>query len=230
MDELENMFGGDAENVDAPANEAVEPVAEPVIEPVVEATPAVEQVETRPQVPEGYVPLAVVKELREEIRSLKTATPVQQYQPQPQEELYPDEDTLKIVNANQRNQAMQFSRILAEDKFGPDAVQTAYDWAFERCNTDPAFNLQVAQSPHPYKLIVEEHRKAQSLQELGSIDPETVRAFKQWQAAQAQVLPAAHEPTPAPAAPPRSIASLPGAGDVKPPKVSPEEERLAKMF
>lgn len=229
MDDLENMFGGDAENVDAPVVEAVEPVIEPVAEPVAEVSPVIEQPVEKPQVPEGFVPLAVVKELREEIRNLRTAPPVTQYQP-PEEELYPDQDTLKVVNQTQRQQTMQFSRILAEDKFGSEAVQTAYDWAFERCNTDPAFNLQVAQSPHPYRLIVEEYNKAQSLAELGSIDPETVRAFKQWQAAQAQVAPAVQEPTPAPAAPPRSIASAPGAGDVKPPKVSPEEERLSKMF
>lgn len=230
MDDLENMFGNDAEAVDVPAIETPEPIVEPVLEPeAVEPQPVIEQpVETKPQVPDGLVPLSVVKELRDEIRSLKAAQP--QYQAPPQEDLYPDEDTLKIVNANQRNQTMQFSRIMAEDKFGSDTVQTAYDWAFERCNTDPAFNVAVANSPHPFKLIVEEHRKAQALQELGSIDPDSVRAFKQWQAAQAQVAPVAPTSTPAPAAPPRSIASLTSAGDAKPPKVSPEEARLAGMF
>ncbi|CAB4137573.1 hypothetical protein UFOVP319_44 [uncultured Caudovirales phage] len=228
MEDLDAMFGGDAEAVDVPA---IDPVVEqeasveqPVSEPVIE-----QPVEPKPQVPEGYVPLAVVKELRDEIRSLKTA-PVQQ--PMPQDNLYPDEDTLAVVNQKLRQQAMQFSQMQAEEKFGAETVQTAFDWAYERCNTDPAFNLAVAQSPHPYKFIVEEHRRNLSLQELGSIDPEQVRQFKQWQAAQQQLTP---QPAPAvsvaPAAtPPRSIASQTSAGEAKPPKVSPEEERLAKMF
>lgn len=230
MEDVNDMFGGDAEPVDVPA---IEPVIEQPVEvqeaappqPVVE--PVVEQ---KPQVPDGYVPVSVVKELRDEIRSLKAAPQVQQEMPQ--EDLYPDEDTLKIVNSQMRQQTMQISRTLAEDKFGSETVDTAYNWAFERCNTDPAFNLAVANSPHPYKFIVEEHRKVQSLQELGSVDPETVRQFKQWQAAQAQLAtPATVVPAiPAATTPPRSIASETSAGDAKPPKVTPEEERLAKMF
>lgn len=224
MEDLDAMFGGDAEAVDVPAFDPVveqeAPVEQPVPEPVIE-----QPVEPKPQVPEGYVPLAVVKELRDEIRSLKTA-PVQQ--PMPQDNLYPDEDTLAVVNQRLRQQAMQFSQMQAEEKFGAETVQTAFDWAYERCNTDPAFNLAVAQSPHPYKFIVEEHRRNLSLQELGSIDPEQVRQFKQWQAAQQQVAPAV--PVAPAATPPRSIASQTSAGEAKPPKVSPEEERLAKMF
>lgn len=224
MDDVNSMFGGDAEAVDVPVVEqVVEQVEAPVEAPIVEQV--VEPVVEKPQVPDGYVPVSVVKELRDEIRALKTP-PVQET---PQEELYPDEDTLKIVNGSLRQQAMQFSRTLVEDKYGSDVVDTAYKWAFERCNDDPAFNMAVANSPHPFKFIVEEHRKAQSLQELGSIDPETVKAFKQWQAAQAQVTPAVPQPTVP--IPPRSIASEPSAGgNTPPPKVTPEEERLGKMF
>lgn len=229
MDDLNTMFGGDADPIDVPAIEPVVEQVETPVEPV--PTPAIEPVvEQKPQVPDGYVPVSVVKELRDEIRSLKSAPPPVQ-NTMPQEELYPDEDTLKIVNGSLRQQAMQFSRTLAEDKFGSDTVQTAYDWAFERCNADPAFNLAVANSPHPYKFIVEEHRKNISLQELGTVDPETVRQFKQWQAAQAQLAPAAVAPVaPATPIPPRSIASETSAGDSKPPKSTPEEERLATMF
>jgi hypothetical protein len=224
MDDVNALFGGDAEPIDVPeVVEAIEQETAPVIEPA----PVIEQpVAEKPVVPEGYVPVGVVKELRDEIRSLKNP-PVQQMQPQ--EELYPDEDTLKIVNGSLRQQAMQFSRTLADDKYGADTVETAYGWAFERCNNDPAFNLAVAQSSHPFKFIVEEHRKAQSLQELGNVDPEQIRAFKQWQAAQAQT-PALTPATPVSTTPPRSIASETSAGDSRPPKVTPEEEKLAKMF
>lgn len=226
MDDLNAMFGGDADPIDVPATEPIVEQETPVSQPVPE--PVIEQPVEKPQVPEGYVPLHVVKELRDEIRSLKTTPPVQNAMPQ--EELYPDEDTLKIVNNYMRQQTMQFSRMQAEDKFGADSVQTAYDWAFERCGSDPAFNLAVAQSPHPYKFIVEEHRRAQSLQELGNVDPEQIRAFKQWQAAQQQIAVPVAPVSPAATPPPRSIASETSAGDAKPPKVSAEEERLAKMF
>lgn len=229
MDDLNAMFGGDADPIDAPAIEPVveqeTPVEPPASEPVVE-----QPVEQKPQVPEGYVPLHVVKELRDEIRSLKTAPTPPVQNAMPQEELYPDEDTIKVVNTYMRQQTMQFSRMHAEDKFGADTVQTAYDWAFERCNSDPAFNLAVAQSPHPYKFIVEEHRKNLSLQELGNIDPDQIRQFKQWQAAQMQVASPVAPVAPAAPVPPRSIASETSAGDARPPKVSAEEERLAKMF
>lgn len=222
MEDVNAMFGGDADPVDVPATEVVEqePVVEEVQEPIV-AEPE------KPQVPEGYVPLHVVKELREEIRSLKQP----QVQPIPQEELYPDEDTLKIVNTSLRQQTMQFSRTLAEDKYGADAVQTAHDWAFERCNNDPAFNLAVANSPHPFKFIVDEHRRAQSLQELGNVDPDQIKAFKQWQQAQSQLSTQAAAPATTPTTPPRSIASEASAGgNPTPPKVTEEEVKLAKMF
>lgn len=215
MENMDTMFGGDAEEFNVP--ETVEET-QTIQDPVVEQPPVVE----KPAIPDGYVPVSVVKELRDEIRSLKTPPPAQTM---PEEELYPDEDTLKIVRAENRNQTMQISQTLAEDKFGSDVVKTAFEWAFERCNSDPAFNMAVAQSSHPYKLIVEEHRKAQSLQELGNVDPEQIKAFKQWQAAQNQIPATIANPTP-----PRSIASHTSAGEPTQPKVSPEEQRLAKMF
>lgn len=71
----------------------------------------------------------------------------------------------------------QFSKMLAEDKFGSDAVQSAYQ-AFSshmRSNPNAQFEYQrIMSSPHPYGELVKWHKSQTVLSEFGD-DPKAAR-------------------------------------------------------
>lgn len=107
--------------------------------------------------------------------------------PQPQQAPAPDffENPAAFVQQHtapleQQMQAQreQFSRMMAEDKFGAEAVQTAYAELEKRAKSDPqgsyADYVRVMQSPHPYAALVQWHKQQQVMAEIGT-DPVAYR-------------------------------------------------------
>lgn len=175
--------------------------------------------------PEGYVPLPVFMQLRDEMRDLKRqVTPPQpQYEPIPAPDPYEDPEGFVQYQQAQVQQAtygvnLQWSRRIAEIQYGPEVTGQAFDWGVARCDADPFFNQKVASSQDPVGFVVAEWKREQLLSKV--TDPAQIDAFLAWQASQGPGAPAQQA---APAAfpqssqmPPRSIAAAPQAGGAKP--------------
>ncbi len=105
----------------------------------------------------------------------------------------------------------QTQRMSVEVDHGKAAVAEAYKWAFERCETDKAFNAQMAAQigiiGNPYQVAVEAFRQHTELEE-----------FNAWKASRnaapaEQVATPTPTPSPTPAPPPpRSLVSAPNGG------------------
>lgn len=203
---------------------------------VAAATPAV--AEAPPQLapetltqPPGFVPLAALHEARERARvaeeRLAQHRPAQPPQEAPQPpDRHEDPEGYDQFQENQRVQLnAQWSHRFAVATHGEETVQQAQQWAEQRFDQDPIFRQRSLAAPDPYGFAVAEHQRELALQTL--TDPKTLEDFRAWRAQQASPaaapaapIPAAVAPlvasvaplTPAPQAPPRSIASAPSAG------------------
>ena len=221
--EESDMFGAEA-----PIEEEV--VTEEVIEQPVE-TPEVQQevpVEpVKPQIPEGYVPVGVVKELREEIRQLRQPQQVQEM-PQPVD-IFEDPDGFRSeVQRMALSNKLDLSEAINAYQYGEDAVEAAKQWAQQKFQNNPSYASEVFSQRDPYGYVIKTMRKEEAAAKLGDVDPSEIDQFRAWKAAQAAVQPVVQQAVPVP---PKSLASAPNAGDAKPPaKVTPEEERIAQMF
>lgn len=223
--EENDMFGAEAPIVE----EVVEQVAEPAVEPVVEEVRQEIPVEpAKPQIPDGYVPVGVVKELREEIRQLRQ--PVQQMEPQQPVDILEDPDGFRSeVHRMALSNKLDLSEAWNAEKYGEDAVEAAKEWAQQKFQNNPSYANEVFSQRDPYGYVIKTMRKEEAAAKLGDVDPSEIDQFRAWKAAQqAAPAPVVQQATPIP---PKSLASAPNAGDVRAPaKVSPEEEKVAQMF
>ena len=93
-----------------------------------------------------------------------------------QHELKPILDELRGGQTGQREQV---SRMMAEDKFGAEAVNEAYSWLQSRVTREPQAAQwdwqRIMSSPHPYGELVRAYRQSQALSEIGD-DPAAYRA------------------------------------------------------
>lgn len=130
-----------------------------------------------------------------------------------------------------------FSWRFAVKEHGADAMATVKDWAGQKANSDPAFNLQLLQSDDLYETAVTAWKQEQLLSKVQGVDPATFDAFLAWQASQVGsqtappvipqaiplTAPAAASPTPPPTPPPASLAAIPSAGGIQPVSLDPGE-------
>lgn len=213
------------------------PAPEPVIAAPVAETPAPQpEPEAAPNAPpKGYVPSAAVQAKNREIQALKaqlakqTATPA----PDPFEDFEGyvehsqravEEARLAGVNEGvERFLALSQNMALADPAIGEEAVQKAMTWAETAHLTTPGLQEGFRSSDHPFKFLVEQHRRAEALERL-SADPALVT--KLLALANGEV--SAPTPSPAPAimaapapqnapfvAPPPSIASATSAAGAR---------------
>ncbi len=185
-------------------------------EPAPEPTPA-----PQPSAPpHGYVPIAVVKDLRDEIRQLRQPQPVAA----PPEAFIEDDpyaqDIAQWVAAPLEQQLIaqrfHFSQQLAETKYGAETVAQAWDWALQKAHSDPHFERGVLSVVNPFETVIAEFKREQVLSKLS--DPSEIDQYLAWKAAQSQLAQqqtAAPVAAPQPAPPPLSIASAPGGGGVQ---------------
>lgn len=202
----------------APAAEPPPP-AEPVQAEAPPPAPAPAQPEAPAAPPPGFVPVSVVQELRNEIRSLKQQPPPQpQYAPQDfePEELTPE----AYVQQQALNTRLDLSEELARDKFGDETVDQARDWALQKYQSNPAFKAEVLSQRNPYRYVVEAFKADQRAAKLNDLADDDIEQFLAWKAQRAAPAPqpaaAPAAPPPQPTPPPRSLASAPNAGGAKP--------------
>lgn len=213
-----------------PAATPAAPVAEAAPEPAAPAAPA-EAAATPAAVPAGFVPISVVQELRKEVQQLRQLAPQAQPEPAPVEIPDPFEDPdgyhayhQEQVTRQVKSATLNMSRMMAVQAHGEPAVTEALAWAAERAEVDPTFRGQSWNHHHPVDFAVAEYKRHQLMQQVGT-DPD---AYVRQRAAElgfvlAGQAPVQAAPAPAPVpiptspdAPPRSLASAPAAGGLKP--------------
>lgn len=173
---------------------------------------------------ERSVPLAVLHEERfkrqEEERRRQEAEQRAAYLEQfvqPQEDEYID--PVVQLQAQMQSMRLEMSKELAKQVHGPELVEKAHEWAFQKCNVDPYFNQRLAQSLNPYAEAVAEYKRDQIASQ---VTPETFAAFQAWQQQQMQTQQPAAAVSPAVSQQPAmtSLKSIAQAGGVKPPRQS----------
>lgn len=159
----------------------------PAQEPVVSETPeapvdapeqpaeAAPEAQPEPEKPEQHmVPVSVVKELRDEIRSLKAAQPKPEPVPLPDVLDNPEGFAGHIQNQVQeavRHATFNMSRAQAVREHGEDAVAEA-EASLDR--NSPEFNA-IVNSGDPYWSLMQHVQKQQAMAEIGD-DPAAFRA------------------------------------------------------
>jgi hypothetical protein len=186
--------------------------------------------------PDGYVPLAAMHRERERARAAEEelarirqaeieAARAEAPTPPDREE---DPQAFEAWRHAQVAGALYEQRLQTSERFalmqnGPEAVGEAVRWGHALCDRDPHFNQKVAAHPDPIGFVVQAYRHNQLVSEMTA--PDTVQAFREWQAARAQgqegATAAAGSAAPPhhPQAPPRSLASpasAPAAGWSRP--------------
>lgn len=161
------------------------PVDEPQVAEEPQAEPEAAQAEPEPETPPEpaatpeMVPQAVVGELRGENRALKAQvdqlTRGQQPAPTTSQEPPPDffenpagavQHQIAPLQQAILGQKLQSSRFHAEQQYGAETVQAAYDY-FE---ANPALSQALVAHPSPFHAAVKEYQKVQVAQEVGD-DP-----------------------------------------------------------
>lgn len=177
MSDLEQILDGEQsepETVETPAEpeaeqEPEQAEAETEEKPEAEKTPEPEKVE-EPQT----VPVAVVSELRRELRELKAL------QSQPEEKPAPDvfEDPegyqkhmSEALGDATRRMKLETSRFMAEREFGKETVEAA----FEYFNQHPEQSAALLQHASPFHAAVEQFNAHRVASEIGS-DPAAYKA------------------------------------------------------
>lgn len=219
-----DMFGGDApieeDVVEQVAEQPIE--AEQPVEEVVQEVPV-----AKPQIPDGYVPVGVVKELRDEIRQLRQ--PAQQIEPQQPVDIFEDPDGFRSeVQRMALSNKLDLSEAWNADKYGDEAVEAAKEWAQQKFQNNPSYANEVFSQRDPYGYVIKTMRKEEAAAKLGDVDPSEIDQFRAWKAAQQAAPPVVQQVA---SIPPKSLVSASNAGDVRVPvKASPEEEKVAQMF
>ena len=165
-----------------------------------EEAPAIEPVATEPQgKEEAYVPSWRLREMREEreaadrryqehqqqwqrqIAELQARLPKEE--PKPAPDVFEDPNKFLEYGVRQHVDPIKsevqevreyYSRARAEDKHGPEKVQTAYTWVAMGMNTkDPeimAVYQRAMRSPDPYDVLVKAHQQREVFSQIGN-DP-----------------------------------------------------------
>ena len=193
----------------APKTEAAtEPQAE---QPAAPEAPAAPQPQ---QPPPGFVPLAALQEARQQLQAARQAPPP------PAPDLYEDPEGYQAHVEQERHRVnLEWSQRWAAEKHGAELTATVMEWAKTRADQDPAFNQRALQNPDPVGFAMQEYQRDQALALFSK--PETVQAFLAWQSQtqtpqQPQAITAPAPIPPQQPTPPRSLASAPAAGGIKP--------------
>ena len=162
------------------------PAPEPVIAAPVAETPALEAAPPAPPTPPpGYVPQAALRAERARIKALQDQ--LAQLQAQPAPDPYEDfegfvahsEQAIEQARIHGVNQgverflALSQNMAAADPGIGQDAVEKAMAWAESAHLTTPGLQEGFRASDHPFKFLVEQHRRAEALERL-SADPALV--------------------------------------------------------
>lgn len=120
------------------------------------------------------------------------------------------------------NVKLDVSEDLARDKFGDEKVDAARDWAVAKYREDPSFRDKVLSQRNPYAFVVQQWDREQAL---GKIDPADVEDYLAWKTGQAT------QQSQSASVAPRSLASLPSAGGMKPGKADLSSDAIfAEVF
>ena len=185
--------------------------------PVEQAQPAAPEAAPQPQQPPpGFVPLAALQEARQQLQAARQAPP------QPAPDLYEDPEGFQAHVEQERHRVnLTWSQKMAEKEHGPELTATVMEWAQARADQDPAFNQRALQTQDPVGFAIQEYQRDQALALFSK--PETVQAFLAWQTQTQTQTPQQPQAITAPApiphqqpTPPRSLASAPAAGGIKP--------------
>lgn len=148
-------------------------------------------------------------------RALAEARQKNRQPPEPAPDPFEDFEAYQAWQQGQvAQERAEWSRQLAEVKYGAETVSKAQEWAAQRFDADPIFAQQTLASRDPFGFAIEQYQRDQALGLLS--DPATrekFMAFLNGQAAPAAAPVAALAETPTP---PRSLASAPSAGGIKP--------------
>jgi len=220
---FEAMTEADAEVV-APEPAAEQPAPEPEPAPKAENTGehAAPPAATESEKPET-VPLAVLREERakrqrlqaivDEYEAAKEKKPADFFD-DPQEALGAVERKAQQIALVER---LKLSRFMAEQQFSKETVEEAYAFFDE----NPHLSTSLLNEPSPFHAAVEFYKRHKQLQEIGPDPDEWVKrreeALRASIRAELEAELAQKAPT-KPAAPPRSLASVPAAGGEATPK------------
>lgn len=229
---IEDIFNGPAQEPETViVEQPVEVEAPP--EQVAETPPAPEQPQPEAPVQEEprTIPLATFLDQRDELKRYKQeAEALRQQQAQRQQPPIEAPDPLddpqgfaahqsRHVEQALTEQRFQISDVIARQQHGADVVDAAGQWAAEKARTDQAFAVSYMRQQHPIDWIVQQHRQDQLLTDIGgNVDDWFTREATKRGYAPAQIaavsMAAPQQQAPVPATPPRSLASVPGAGGV----------------
>lgn len=183
-----------------------------------------QQVQPEPaKVPDGYVPVAALQAMREELNQLKRQQQQPQaYQPQPGDEGY--EDWVDQQSYEQQVAAKARADVsyrYAVKELGEERAGQVKTWAAQRFNVDPSFAQQSLSADDPFAFAVEEFQKheAQAFAAEMFADPARREQFKAFMSGQAPAPATAAitvAPPAQPPAPPQSLAAAPNAGGARP--------------
>lgn len=172
-DDISNII----DETPAPEDAVPDPVQPEPAPPEVEAE-APPEPKPQPQQEAPMVPQAVVGELRQELRQTRQELAMmrQGTQPQPQQPDYfenPEAAVQHHVQPIQQQllqQKLDMSRFTAEQQFGPELVQQAYDYF----DANPAASQALRGHASPFHAAVQEFQKVQIANEVGN-DPAAYR-------------------------------------------------------
>lgn len=201
-------------------------------------------------IPPGYVPLNAMLDEREQRQALKKqldelqkkqqpAKPAPNVTSDPQGWQAAHEQRLAEMELSTK---MRMSGAFAQQQFGTEAIDAAKAWGATQNETDPYFGNKFTVQDHPWAWLVEQHRQAQILEQIGGKSSDDW--VKERAIALGYVLPDAatqQPPAPAPAAapqqpapqrptPPRSIANAPPAGGTAAQMTIGEKELLGEAL
>lgn len=213
---------------DGQAEEPIEAVeAQP--EPEAKGEPLV----APPATPEdhGRIPIAALlderekrKEKEREVEALNRRIADYEAKATPKPDFFADPEAAlaaaqRAAQAAAINTKLETSRFLAEEKFGAEKVQAAYEF-FDR---NPHLSGQLLTSPSPFHAAVKEYEKHQAMTEIGE-DPSAYRA--RVEAETRERILAEYNVQPKPTAPPPSLSSASSVSAGKAPAAS----GFAQMF
>lgn len=210
--------------------QAEEPIAEAAaVEAPVEATPEAkgEPPVAPPATPEdhGRIPIAALlderekrKEKEREVEALNRRIADYEAKATPKPDFFADPDAALAAQARATQEAVLYakletSRFLAEEKFGAELVQEA----FEFYDRNPHLSQPLLKSPSPYHAAVREYEKYKAAEEVAK-DPSAYRARVEAEVRE-RIL-AEYNVQPKPTAPPPSLSSASSVSAGKAPAAS----------
>ena len=176
------------------------------------------------KVPDGFVPVAALQELRREFQAFKQSVASQPALPPPD----PYED-IEGYQAHVQDQIaatrFNYSQRLLIATQGQEVAEQVQSWAAQKANEDPIFYQRALSTDDPFGFAMAEWKRDQVLTKLS--DPTLIDKFLAFAGGQSPTQQAAPQPAftvappQQPSPPPRSIASAPNAGQAKPGEVQP---------